>query len=45
MAEPFQFTYNGVEYDATDYAPKHPGGLSFLQNMKAIRNDFTEYFR
>ena len=26
----FQFVYNGVEYDATDYAKKHPGGLPFL---------------
>ena len=45
MGEEFHFTYKGVEYDATEYAPKHPGGLSFLQNMKKVRNDFTEYFR
>lgn len=32
--ENFQFTYNGVEYDASEYAEKHPGGLSFLRNMK-----------
>jgi cytochrome b involved in lipid metabolism len=43
--ESFQFIYKGVEYDATDYADKHPGGLAFLQNMKAITKDFTEYFR
>jgi cytochrome b involved in lipid metabolism len=43
--EQFLFIYKGVEYDATDYADKHPGGLSFLRNMKAVRKDFTEYFR
>ena len=40
-ADKFHFTYNGVEYDATDYADKHPGGIVFLQNMKAITKDFT----
>lgn len=40
-AEKFHFTYKGVEYDATDYADKHPGGIVFLQNMKAITKDFT----
>ena len=34
MSEEFHFTYKGVEYDATDYADKHPGGLTFLRNMK-----------
>lgn len=43
--ENFQFIYNGVEYDATEYAEKHPGGLSFLKNMKEMTKDFTEYFR
>jgi cytochrome b involved in lipid metabolism len=41
----YQFVYKGVEYDATDYAPTHPGGLPFLDNMKAVNKDFTEYFR
>jgi hypothetical protein len=45
MKEEFRFQYKGVEYDASDYADKHPGGLSFLQNMKAVKKDFTEYFR
>jgi cytochrome b involved in lipid metabolism len=39
--ESFRFIYKGVEYDASDYAEKHPGGLSFLQNMKAVTKDFT----
>ncbi len=43
--ESFQFIYNGVQYDATEYAEKHPGGLTFLQNMKQVTKDFTEYFR
>ena len=30
MSDQFLFKYKGVEYDATDHAPKHPGGLSFL---------------
>ena len=37
--------YKGVEYDVTDYAPKHPGGIAFLQNMRNVRKDITEYFR
>ena len=41
----YRFVYRGVEYDATDYAPKHPGGLAFLRNMKHVRKDITEYFR
>jgi len=45
MDNKYQFTYKGVEYDATEYAPKHPGGLSFLQNMRNVKKDFTEYFR
>ena len=32
---PYHFIYNGIEYDATDYAEKHPGGLDFIENMKA----------
>ena len=43
--ETFEFVYNGVEYDATDYAEKHPGGLSFFKNMKEVSKDITEYFR
>jgi hypothetical protein len=30
----YQFVYNGVEYDATDYVKNHPGGIEFIQNMK-----------
>lgn len=45
MAEEYIFKYKGVVYDATDYADKHPGGLQVLNNMKAIKKDFTEYFR
>jgi cytochrome b involved in lipid metabolism len=30
----YQFIYNGVEYDATDYVKNHPGGIEFIQNMK-----------
>ena len=41
----YQFIYNGVEYDATDYVKNHPGGIEFIQNMKNQRKDFTEYFR
>lgn len=43
--EIFHFVYNGIEYDATDYADKHPGGLPFLSNMKEVSKDFSEYFR
>jgi cytochrome b involved in lipid metabolism len=35
------FIYNGAEYDATEYADKHPGGRPFIDNMKAERKDFT----
>ena len=45
MDSQFHFTYKGVEYDATEYAPKHAGGLTFLQNMKNVKKDVTEYFR
>ena len=45
MAQEYHFKYNGTVYDATDYADKHPGGLQVLDNMKAIKKDFTEYFR
>lgn len=41
----FKFTYKGVEYDATDYAGKHPGGIAVLENMRDVKKDFTEYFR
>jgi cytochrome b involved in lipid metabolism len=37
--------YEGTEYDATAYVEKHPGGRQFIENMKAERKDFTEYFK
>lgn len=43
--EDITFVYNGVEYDATEYAPKHPGGFDFIENMKKERKDFTEQFK
>jgi cytochrome b involved in lipid metabolism len=45
MQEEFNFVYKGVEYDASDYANKHPGGVGILRNMKHVKKDFTEYFR
>ena len=33
--EKYLFSYNGIEYDATHYVHKHPGGKEFLDNMKA----------
>lgn len=45
MSNEYQFIYNGVEYDASDYVYKHPGGKDFIDNMKAERKDFTEYFK
>lgn len=41
----YLFIYNDTEYDATDYVHKHPGGKDFIDNMKAERKDFTEYFK
>ena len=41
----YLFVYKGVEYDATDYVTKHPGGKDFIDNMRAERKDFTEYFK
>lgn len=41
MTQEYHFKYNGTVYDATDYADKHPGGLQVLDNMKAVRKDFT----
>lgn len=32
--EEITFIYNGVEYDATEYSHKHPGGFDFIENMK-----------
>ena len=43
--EPLSFVYKGVEYDATAYAPQHPGGDTIIKNMSTERKDFTEYFR
>lgn len=28
------FTYKGIDYDASEYIGKHPGGPDFLKNMK-----------
>lgn len=39
------FVYKGVEYDATDFAKRHPGGDEIIVNMAAERKDFTEYFK
>ena len=39
------FHINEVEYDASGYVNKHSGGKEFLDNMKAERKDFTEYFK
>lgn len=39
------FVYKGVEYDATEYSKKHPGGNEIIKNMASERKDFTEYFR
>lgn len=41
----YTFVYKDVEYDATHYLEKHPGGPTFIQNMKEERTDFTEYFK
>jgi cytochrome b involved in lipid metabolism len=43
--EEITFVYQGVEYDATEYSSKHPGGPEFIENMKKERKDFTEYFK
>lgn len=39
--EEFIFTYKGIDYDATDYVKKHPGGPEFISNMKKERKDIT----
>lgn len=39
------FVYRGVEYDASGYAEKHPGGDCIIKNMATERKDFTEYFK
>ncbi len=41
----YTFIYKNVEYDATDYLGRHPGGADFIQNMKEERSDLTEYFK
>lgn len=28
------FTYNGIDYDASNYVDQHPGGRDFIVNMK-----------
>jgi cytochrome b involved in lipid metabolism len=30
----FQFQYKNKVYDVTEYAPKHPAGVSFFEKMK-----------
>jgi cytochrome b involved in lipid metabolism len=34
-----------VEYDATDFAAHHPGGIEFLNNFKEDGLEGTPYFR
>jgi cytochrome b involved in lipid metabolism len=41
----YTFVYKDMEYDASDYLEKHPGGSEFIRNMKTERDDLTEYFR
>lgn len=31
----FIFTYRGIDYDASEFITKHPGGPDFFKNMKA----------
>ena len=42
---PLSFVYRGVEYDATEFSKRHPGGEEIIKNMAAERKDFTEYFK
>ena len=39
------FVYRGVEYDATEFSKRHPGGDEIIKNMATERKDFTEYFK
>lgn len=41
----FRFIYKDTEYDCTEYAKKHPGGLHFFEKMIDEKGDITEYFR
>jgi len=41
----FKFIYKDTEYDCTEYAKKHPGGLDFFEKMIDEKSDITEYFR
>ncbi|KAL4498509.1 hypothetical protein ABPG72_019627 [Tetrahymena utriculariae] len=44
-SQEFKFIYKDTEYDCTEYAQKHPGGLHFFEKMKDEKSDITEYFR
>lgn len=41
----YHFVYKKVEYDATDYVLKHPGGREFFDKFLDEKKDLTEYFR
>jgi cytochrome b involved in lipid metabolism len=43
--EQYTIIYKGVEYDATDFAAHHPGGIAFLNNFKNDGLEGTAYFR
>jgi cytochrome b involved in lipid metabolism len=40
-ATEYHFVYQGIEYDATEFSSRHPGGLRFFDTMKAVDKDIT----